>query len=101
MYRLTIKPLMSNRLNVMKGYIEKETLSMRYPFQPTRISGAPHKPKQVVIVLRLRGTTGIRGTQRQLSENICSSEGDLRSRIFGTFVVKCLACLLLLGFSNI
>ena len=29
------------------------------------------------------------------------SEDDLRSRIFGTFVVKFLACLLLLGFSNI
>ena len=34
------------------------------------------------------------------SENICS-EDDLRSRIFGTFVVKFLACLPLLGFSNI
>ena len=34
-----------------------------------------------------------RGTQRQSSENICS-EDDLRSRIFGTFVVKfLLACL--------
>ena len=32
--------------------------------------------------------------------NICS-EDDLRSRIFGTFVVKLLACLPLLGFSNI
>ena len=29
----------------------------------------------------------IRGTQRQFSENMCS-EDDLRSRIFGTFVVK-------------
>ena len=33
-------------------------------------------------------------------ENI-SSEDDLRSRIFGAFVVKFLACLPLLGFSNI
>ena len=33
-------------------------------------------------------------------ENICS-EDDLRSRVFGTFVVKFLACLPLLGFSNI
>ena len=33
-------------------------------------------------------------------ENICS-EGDLRTRIFGTFVVKFLASLPLLGFSNI
>ena len=41
-----------------------------------------------------------RGSQRQFSENICS-EDDSRSRIFGTFVVKFLACLLLLGFSNI
>ena len=31
---------------------------------------------------------------------ICS-EDDLRSRIFGTFVVKFLACFYLLGFSNI
>ena len=29
----------------------------------------------------------IRGTQSQFSENMCS-EDDLRSRIFGTFVVK-------------
>ena len=41
-----------------------------------------------------------RGTQRQFSENICS-EDDLRSIIFGTFVGKFLACLRLLGFSNI
>ena len=35
----------------------------------------------------------VMGTQRQFSENICS-EDDLRSRIFGTFVVKALvACL--------
>ena len=33
-------------------------------------------------------------------ENICSDD-DLRSRIFGAFVVKFLACLPLLGFSNI
>ena len=41
-----------------------------------------------------------RGTQRQFSENICS-EDDLRSRIFGTFVVKFLTCPPLLGFSNV
>ena len=34
----------------------------------------------------------IRGTKRQFSENICS-EDDLRSRIFGIFFVKFLACL--------
>ena len=53
---------------------------------------------------RLLQTTAImdmvRGTQRQFLKNICS-EDDLRSRIFGTFVVKFLACLPLLGFSNI
>ena len=41
-----------------------------------------------------------RGTQRKFLDNICS-EDDLRSRIFGTFVAKFLACLPLLGFSNI
>ena len=40
-----------------------------------------------------------RGTQSQFSENICS-EDDFRSRSFGTFVVKFLACLPLLGFSH-
>ena len=41
----------------------------------------------------------VRGTQRQFLENTCS-EDDLNSRIFGTFVVKFLACLPLLGFSK-
>ena len=45
-------------------------------------------------------TADRRGTQRQFSEKICS-EDDLRSTIFGPFVVKFLACLPLLGFSNI
>ena len=40
------------------------------------------------------------GTQCQSLENVCSKD-DLRSRIFGTFVVKFFACLPLLGFSNI
>ena len=34
----------------------------------------------------------LRGTQRQFSKNVCL-EDDLRSRIFGAFVVKFLACL--------
>ena len=42
----------------------------------------------------------VRGTQRHISENICS-EDDLRSRILGTFVVRFRACLPVLGFSNI
>ena len=41
-----------------------------------------------------------KGTQRQFMENICSQD-DLRSRIFGAFGVKFLACLPLLGSSNI
>ena len=55
-------------------------------------------PKWLSCRRKISGT--IRGTQRQFSENICW-EDDLRSRIFGTFVVKFLACLPLLGFSNI
>ena len=46
-------------------------------------------------------TTKLSGTQRQFSEKSICSEDDLRPRIFGTFVVKFLACLSLLGFSNI
>ena len=42
----------------------------------------------------------ISDTQRQFSENICT-EDDLRSRIFGAFIVKFITCLPLLGFSNI
>ena len=52
------------------------------------------------IQILLRANANIRGTQRQFSENICS-EDDLRSRIFGTCVVKFLACMPVLGFSNI
>ena len=44
--------------------------------------------------------TSDRGTQCQFLENICS-EDELRSRIFGTFDVKFLACLPLLGFSGL
>ena len=52
-----------------------------------------------VITLPYGGGSNFRGTQHQFSENICS-EDDLRSRIFGTFLAF-LACLPLLGFSNI
>ena len=65
-----------------------------------------------VVWLKFTGTVSIRakalgsllqigGTPRQFLEYI-SSEDYLRSRIFGTFVVKFIACLSpLLGFSNI
>ena len=49
--------------------------------------------------VRDKGVPYIKGTQRQFSENTCS-EDHLRSRIFGTFVVKFLACLPVLGFLN-
>ena len=48
-----------------------------------------------------RGTEELTGAPNDnFRKNICS-EDDLKARIFGTFVVKFLACLLLLGFSNI
>ena len=46
------------------------------------------------------GLKGAGAPNDNFRKNICSEE-DLRSRIFGTFVVKFLACLPLLGFSNI
>ena len=58
------------------------------------VDGSVYKTYKTVVLFK------VRGTQRQFSENICS-EDDLRSRIFGTFVVRFLACLPLLGFSNI
>ena len=57
------------------------------------------KIQKLKVKLSITGSFS-RGTQRQFSENI-GSEDDLRSRIFGTFVVKSLACLPLLGFSNV
>ena len=72
------------------------------------INKSPHKPlvwkRFIDDIFSLwnvdKEETYSRGTQRQFSENIFS-EDDLRSKIFGTFVVKFLACLPLLGFSNI
>ena len=66
---------------------------------------SPHFVSLKIIPFLVKGTKKVsfisfRGTQRQFSENICS-EDDLKSRIFGTFVVKFLACLPLLGFSKI
>ena len=53
------------------------------------------------IVLRgIRGFLHAGAPNGNFRENICS-EDDLRSRIFGAFVVKFLACLPPLGFSNI
>ena len=58
---------------------QMETMVVQNSFKEKHITGAPND---------------------NFRENICS-EGDLRSRIFGAFVVTFLACLPLLGFSNI
>ena len=52
----------------------------------------------IMLVFQSRISTG--APNGNFRENICS-EDDLRTRIFGTFVVKFLACLPLLGFLNI
>ena len=66
-----------------------------------------NKYNQFVIMLKLNSLKFIQTLDHtdtgapngNFRENICS-EDDLRTRIFGTFVVKFLACLPLLGFSN-
>ena len=51
--------------------------------------------------LKALATTTVSGAPNDnFRKNICS-EDDLGSRIFETFVVKFLACLPLLGFSNV
>ena len=67
-------------------------------FRPFRETCHAHSKYQGF--MQICTATQIRGFQRQFWENICS-EDDLRSIIFGTFVVKFLACQPLLGFSNI
>ena len=83
----------------------RENTSGRRPLgSSSRLLKVPNNKKKntamIFHLLNLSPTAQIRGTQRQFSENICS-EDDLRSRIFGTFVVKFFASLPLLGFSNI
>ena len=68
------------------------------PFVTVTLTVRSLRKKKVKGLTRM--DTLIRGTQRQFLEYICS-EDDLRSRIFGTFVVKFRACLLLLRFSHI
>ena len=53
----------------------------------------------VAVVLHFFGQAS--GAPNDNFRKIICSEDDLRSRIFGSFSVKFLACLLLLGFSNI
>ena len=63
---------------------------------PSKVSGMVIKATTIRLGISLSsGAPNV-----NLRENICS-EDDLRSRIFGTFAVKFLACLPLVGFSNI
>ena len=52
-------------------------------------------------VERVKSNYRYSGAPNDNFRKIICSEDDLRSRIFGSFSVKFLACLLLLGFSNI
>ena len=67
---------------------------MRPPTKKTKRPGFPKKTDYLMVGTSSGAPNG------NFRENICT-EDDLRSRIFGAFVVKFLACLLLLGFSNI
>ena len=61
-----------------------------------------HQKTQVLELITISTciSATLRDTHCQFSENICSDD-DLRSEIFGTFAVKFLACLPLLGYLNI
>ena len=89
---------------VFAGYILAYSGSQehRIPFILSLCGFGPHilgiKISIVRVYLRISATWDDHPfTQRQFLENICS-EDNLRSRIFGTFVVKFLARLPLLGF---
>ena len=84
--------LASVRLRVILYYFyDVRTVSLVF-FRRRTISQSYFK------LLTPRGYSG--APNGNFRENICS-EDDLRSRIFGAFVVKFLACLPPLGFSNI
>ena len=75
-------------------------MSKFYEKVKTLIPKITQLPINCLINELMNSSNYLRSTQRQFSENICS-EDELRSRIFGTFVVNFLACLPLLGFANI
>ena len=86
-------------LSELKGIILKgERILVPSFMRKENNSSRPHGHREIQATGA--GPTILRGTQRQFLENICS-EDDLRSRIVGPLVVKFLACLPLLGFSNI
>ena len=84
---------------VKRWWIFSKELYVRLNKRIRKSLSCVHCLLQVLSLCRFAHLPQVRGTQRQFLENICS-EDDLRSRIFGTFVVKFLACLPLLGFSN-
>ena len=80
---------------------------VRKPEKPSHFQECFGSPGISDILLSSLSFVSVKGAQhsgapmqRQFSENICS-EDYLRSRIFGTFLVRFLACLLLLRFLNI
>ena len=83
-----------------RGKKDERFMCLAALFADSRINGGAKISICTVDQILLHGVFFFRGTLRQFLENICS-EDDLRSRIFETFVVKFLACLPLLGFSNI
>ena len=86
-------------INLVSGLSEKLTTFTTY--LPVSIYLRNTSPHSVTLELKAYAIDHKnRGTQRQFSEKICS-EDDWRTRIFLTFVVKLLACLPFLGFSNI
>ena len=89
---------LENRWNCPNSFVRGWFVSPKTNFSSWKITMPLYNSSEVFVPAKQYGNT-IRGTQHQFSGNICS-EDDLRSRIFGTFVVKFLACLPLLGFSN-
>ena len=82
-------------VQVTRIYIAVEETLLGFVLASKRV---PRCKEEGVLYKRIMDRSG--APNDNFRKNICS-EDDLRSRIFGTFVVKFLACLPLLGFSNI
>ena len=95
-YNCVDSPIVNRKSGYFRQLLQTVINACWLCFQRRQIN-ACRLARASVLGLQMRD---FRGTQRQFLENICS-EDDLKSRIFGTFLVKFLACLLLLGFSNI
>ena len=82
-------------VQVTRIYIAVEETLLGFVLASKRV---PRCKEEGVLYKRIMDRSG--APNDNFRKNICS-EDDLRSRIFGTFVLKLLACLPLLGFSNI